>query len=271
MRNISIFSSYNHLYIYILSPSKKFIFPTHMFAAERLPNEVLRQIMSLLPRESLHSCLTVCSVWRHVSTNLFYNDFLLNESDLHIQPSELSFINWGKRCQLKEYGKLVKNIKLHTDINSPINPTQAFGFLIPYLPNLKVIDLSSTEFWKDYLDLLKVQERTELQRLEQIKLFSTETIEIDIDLTDLMKSYFTTCYRFRHSLTYLELYEMSIPLELENQTGTCLQFLPHFEKLTKLLAYENHIPVAGPVTFKDTDSVIDFILTLEPDLRIITL
>lgn len=213
-----------------------------MTTIQALPYYILHRIMWYLPlRPTMRECVSVNRIFSQIALSFIYEKCTLSENDLYIKPSELCFMKKKTFERIKMFGKYIRILQIVTAAVTPneLLPCQSFKLLLPYLPNVIAIDLSRTKFQKFYLNVLQLSKTSLLIHVQEINLFKIgSTIEEGTNMIDLMKVYFPTCWRFRHSLTHLDLFDTSKVFMLDGNIGKSVELVPFFEKLKTVCTYE---------------------------------
>ena len=200
-----------------------------------LPNELYRQIISQLPRNTLYQCLYVNKAWHTLAAPIYYqeiNVLFQNISQLkeYLQSENLNF----------QYGLYVKSLSLDK-VSEPIFPPgtpedecltlEELEILLSFTPNLKQVDFSYSPFKEEYIS-----------QFHQTKIhLPIEEFACSVQGYDLQEaSYFALCYHYRNSLKHMHIF-YNIYNELFKGKPVYL-VLPEFTELTHLTFYNDCDP-----------------------------
>ncbi|KAI9334061.1 hypothetical protein BD770DRAFT_449072 [Pilaira anomala] len=209
-----------------------------------LPSDILLRIVKKLSRKDLAQCLLVSQLFYDYTFEEFYKSMCLNQWHLKALESYMLSTNsaehsptFQKSCQLVK--RLAFNMKDWPEKESD------FHLLFVTAPKifqvLTVIDISVgcpkinflTNLWHSI-------NATELPHLQHLKVFERNGL-YKIPFTSIMDriAYLNVCFKFRGSLTHLEMLDphRSYTLLYHQHNKTHLNLLPFFDKLENLTIY----------------------------------
>lgn len=195
---------------------------------QKLPAEIASIIFKFLPGTLAYQSIFVCKSWQLQATRAFYSKLSLStEIFLRLQVALQN--DWDAF----HVGKWIKVLKIYKKFRSfgdmvetRLEPEQ-FKILLAHLPNLTTIDLASTKKADYYLDLLRDMDERYLRNIQEILL--------DCTIYPSRQDVFPILYKFRHTLTRLEMDYDCIKLDEENADGISL--LTRFTSLKHLITY----------------------------------
>ncbi|KAI8080625.1 hypothetical protein BDF21DRAFT_493744 [Thamnidium elegans] len=210
-------------------------------SAQYLASEILSQIFILLPENSVYQCMLVCKTWNTSATIQFFSTLKLggkNNYPLTLLAANLKngYLGFFK------YGYLVKNLIIEGPFEEFKDPLIFFS-LIMCLPYLKSIDISRCSRRSFILENLQVfSNDLDLKYIQDVVVFPPNRLL----LTDLTISleYYSTCYKFRETVTCLRLHDVENGYVMENgEFKSFPDILLHFKQLTSLYIDDHPCPV----------------------------
>ncbi|KAI9261788.1 hypothetical protein EDC94DRAFT_584669 [Helicostylum pulchrum] len=192
-----------------------------------LPSELFKKIFLYLNQEDLQACYFVCKRWYPVATPLNWESVRLPNDKVVLVKSHLNDSNY---YQYFKYGHLIISIKIDcppSPFYIPLSKPELL-LLLNRLLNLSEIDMSYTNHIKMYLrDLLDA----EMQHINKIYI-GYENYPLDLC--------FSVCYKFRSSISSMELVCNKSTINFNPQQINILNSLTQFKQLTQPVFYNKH-------------------------------
>jgi hypothetical protein len=114
------------------------------------PPEIIEKVLHYLPPSSAYQWMLVCKSWSFYAATLYYKEItlttnLIDELTRYVHRNK----NSKGYCKqlLSENGQFVERLKIYEeneDFLPLIDPRKFLLGLVPYLPKLKIIDISSS-------------------------------------------------------------------------------------------------------------------------------
>ncbi|GAA5805977.1 hypothetical protein HPULCUR_011504 [Helicostylum pulchrum] len=166
---------------------------------------------------------------------------VLNQKYIELFDYHFSSHDLALDSSFRKYHHLVRELNLWTDNSIKIPDANRLFFTgVLFFPLLTSIDFSNDCGKLGFLEiLLYFVDGTNLPHLQKIKAFETGT-HANVDTTHTTKSlYLCVCFRYRHSLTHLEILEPyeNYTLQLKDNHQKHLNLLTFFKKVTHLVLY----------------------------------
>ncbi|KAG2235644.1 hypothetical protein BDF21DRAFT_409209 [Thamnidium elegans] len=188
-----------------------------------IPTELLLVIFRNLKSPNLKSSMQVCKSWYNLIHPLYFEQVVLNESNIHLIKAQLKQPHYFKN------GVFTKHLKIHHDSKTEWFTVQELIQLFIYLPNLIVFDATASHHFLYYMECLANNKLRDGPRLEQIP--------CDMHETSFLLN-LAACYNFRHSITKLKTVYSSLEQQGDAQF---VHVLSGFDKLTHLDVYNETI------------------------------
>ncbi|GAA5815743.1 hypothetical protein MFLAVUS_009257 [Mucor flavus] len=160
----------------------------------------------------------------------------LEQFEYQFLPHDPSF-----DASFRKHHHLVRELNLWTDDSIRIADADRFFFTgVLFFSSLTSIDFSKDRRKLSILEyLLYFVDQKNLPHLQKIKAFETGTYANEKTTRTIKSLYLCVCFRYRRSLTHLEILEPyeNYTLQLKDNHQIHLHLLPFFKKVTHLVLY----------------------------------
>ncbi|KAG2196292.1 hypothetical protein INT47_012514 [Mucor saturninus] len=213
-------------------------------SASNVPAELLIATFRLLERKALRECMFVCKTWHSLITPLYFEEIPLHAGTILLVKQLLGLPRKHHKEHF-QHGHWVKKLSIQFDNFSSyktmipgqdsakrsfkLRPKE-FATLLSYLPNLRVLDATSSHYFNYYMECL-ADSNQRIQRLEQIP--------CDMHENSFLPN-LAACYNYRQSLTRLKtVYNASslFSYTYQSEDDTFISLLSAFKHLTHLDLY----------------------------------
>ncbi|KAG2199106.1 hypothetical protein INT47_005110 [Mucor saturninus] len=147
------------------------------------------------------------------------------------------------RSRLYQHGALVEKITICDDKHANIAPGRIIRDLARVLPNLKTIDISSSNFCKEFLYYgLNIETPTNNLNLEQLIVPQIKCVPVHEDaqkLTEIPFLYNSTCNKFRQTLKHLVIRDIESQYWFNKKDMSYSRYITQFPYLTHLTVWNN--------------------------------
>ncbi|KAG2229938.1 hypothetical protein INT48_001204 [Thamnidium elegans] len=180
-------------------------------------NQKIFEYVSSLDKSSLKNCSTVCKSWYQDTAYIIYHTFTLT-GDPNLCISVLS-----NQVNERRFANHVKVLKAFNDYK--YRGINLYDRITQFFPSLRVLDLSNSDCKIIYLKSMENKCQT-MHNLRKIK--------VDPYFDDMYKFwvYFDCVYSLRHTLTYLELFDLDYNIRNSHKS---LYFLKDFINLKEIV------------------------------------
>ncbi|GAA5805523.1 hypothetical protein HPULCUR_011040 [Helicostylum pulchrum] len=206
-----------------------------------LPAEIYINIFLYLKRIDLQTCYYICKSWRTVAMPLGWKEVTLKNRNISLVKSHLN--NVGSNQYFK-YSHLIKTLAFEDAEDR--RDLYKFGRLkllelFNQLPNLKVINFTVTNYLEEYLEYLL---EADMQHINSIYTGSiTRSAQSDL--------LFSAYYKFRNSITCIDLLYNRDIINFDSQQINILNSLNQFKKLKKLVIHNLNDSNLTPFQIQD--------------------
>ncbi|KAI7891157.1 uncharacterized protein EV154DRAFT_508814, partial [Mucor mucedo] len=213
-----------------------------------LPSEILNIVYKHSSNKDVLQCALTCKSWKESALTHYYNSLSI-DSKRAFQTKKLLQLDPIERNRYFQYGTFTKKLVVHKDYGFyiPIDlrdtvvhyTKEEWIQLLKYLPNIQVLDLFQSKGSLKYLDYI-------LNCTESDKILQKTRAIIVADRNSHMAGakvpndiYFAVCYKYRATITTLEVEYNSKPFSSGHIKGDMLTMLYHFNSLTHLTFNNN--------------------------------
>lgn len=214
-----------------------------------LPATVMRQIIRLLRRKDMAQCLRVSHRFYYYTIDEFYRSLKITEMNWDKYFVYYSKIRTAFDTSLSSKWSLIKHMELRGSSRDETKYLHnCFINMVPIFSALTFIEIYdkfiSVKSILEYM--LTTLDTTSLPHLQELIVSSNEYSTSNIENL----YYINICYKFRQSLTHLEICypHSAYCLESYENNGTQLDLLPFFKNLRNLeVNYDPEEEQAGPL------------------------
>ncbi|KAG2193761.1 hypothetical protein INT47_005042 [Mucor saturninus] len=208
-----------------------------------LPSEILNIVYKHSSNKDVLQCALTCKKWKESALTHYYNSLSINANRI-FQTKKLLQLDPSERDRYFQYGTFAKNLVVHKDYmrkrpfdskSTVVDYTEEeWIWLLEYLPNIQVLDLSGSLNAIKYMKyILSCTDSDKI--LPQIKVFikpdRQRTLADTLHCDDM---HFAVCYKYRATITTLEVNFNSESFNSVPIHGDVVTMLYHFNSLTHL-------------------------------------
>ncbi|KAG2213989.1 hypothetical protein INT47_001259 [Mucor saturninus] len=208
-----------------------------------LPSEILNIVYKHSSNKDVLQCALTCKRWKESALIHYYNSLSIDASRV-LQTKELLQLDLSERDRYFQNGTFTKKLVVHRDdryhIPYDLRDTvvhytkEEWILLLKYLPNIQVLDLFQSKNSLRYMDYIlnctesdKILHKTRAIIVTNSKSHMAGT-KVPNDI------YFALCYKYRATITTLEVEYNSKSFKSGPINGNMLTMLYHFNSLTHL-------------------------------------
>lgn len=206
-----------------------------------LPPSVFQDILDFVSKKDAYNCIYVCKLFQQYALVAYYREIILDKDRLEDMTC---LQNRGiARSYLYQHGALVKKVTIRDDKHANIAPGRIIRDLARVLPNLKVIDISSSSYCKEFLYYgLNIETPTKNLNLEQLIVPQIKCIPVHDEaqkVTEIPFLYNSACNKFRQTLKHLVIRDIESQYWFNKKDMSYSRYITQFPNLTHLTVWNN--------------------------------